>query len=124
MTRPRTFVYVDGFNRYNRAFRYRPDRSRSALKWVDLVALSQHILSDNDVVQVRYFTARTLPTPRDLDAPNRQDAYLRARATLPDLSIHLGQFKAREKPGPVVSPLSTSPGRASGSRPSRRRAPA
>ena len=93
-----TIVYIDGFNLYHRAVRGTP------YKWLDLVALSRHVLTDNDVTHVRYFTAKIIATPADPQAPQRQQVYLRALATLPDLTIHYGQFKRRKKRGPLVSP--------------------
>ena len=39
---------------------------------------------------VRYITARFLPRFGDPDQPLRQDAYLKALETLPDLTIQCG----------------------------------
>ena len=47
------------------------------------------------LVAVRYFTARVLPEPDDPHKPTRQNTYLEALATLPDLSIHYGYFALR-----------------------------
>ena len=93
-----TIVYIDGFNLYYRAIRDTP------YKWLDVVALSRHVLADNDVTHVRYFTANIIATPDDPQASQRQQIYLRALATLPDLTIHYGQFKRRHKRGPLVTP--------------------
>ena len=83
-----TSVYVDGFNLYYGALRGR------AYKWLDLLTLSRRLLKPwNAVTRIRYFTAEVLPSPRDPRAPDRQQAYLRALATIPNLSIHYGQFQ-------------------------------
>lgn len=104
-SKPRTYVYIDGFNLYNRAYSKHPAAAqRQSLKWLDLVALARHVLPHNDVVQVRYFTAKIRPSTSDPDAPKRQHAYLRALSSLPELSIHLGQFRVRDKLGRVVRP--------------------
>lgn len=94
----RTIVYVDGFNLYHRALRNTPH------KWLDLVALAHHVLADNEVVHVRYFTAKIIATPADPQAPQRQQVYLRALGTLPELTIHYGQFRRRQKRGLLVEP--------------------
>lgn len=83
-------VYVDGFNLYYGALKGTP------YKWVDLPALCRHLLPGEQIAQIRYFTARVKGRPGDLDAPRRQDAYLRALGSLPGVSIHYGQFLVTE----------------------------
>ncbi len=83
-----TNVYVDGFNLYFGALRGR------AYKWLDLLTLSRRLLKPwNTVTRVRYFTAKVLPSPHNPRAPERQRAYLRALATIPNLSVHYGRFQ-------------------------------
>lgn len=95
----RTIVYIDGFNRYYRAVK------GTTHKWLDLVALSDHVLGRrHNVVAVRYFTARILDTPKDRSGPQRQQAYLTALDADPRLTIHLGQFRPREKSGRITKP--------------------
>lgn len=60
--------------------------------------------SRHTVAMVRYFTARIIATPRDPAAPQRQQVYLDALAADPRLTIHLGQFRPREKTGPIKRP--------------------
>lgn len=55
--------------------------------------------------RVRYFTARVKSYPSDPAQPRRQHTYLRALDTLPDLSIHLGQFKKSQPFAKLVTPL-------------------
>lgn len=88
--RPTASVYVDGFNLYRRALDDRPER-----RWLDLVHLSDLVLPDFQVVQVRYFTSLTkFVEGADPRGPSRQQAYLRALGTLERLSIHFGSFRS------------------------------
>ena len=103
MTTPegRTVVYIDGFNLYYLALKGTP------FKWLDLAALADHVLGRrHNVVRVRYFTARILPTPADPIAPQRQQVCLDAVAADPRVTIHLGQFKPRTKQGMITRPMS------------------
>ena len=82
-----TCVYVDGFNLYYGALRGRPYR------WLDLCAFSRRLLKPyNAIVRIRYFTARVNPSMRDPWVSERQQVYLRALETIPNLSIHYGSF--------------------------------
>lgn len=82
----KTYVYVDGFNLYYGALKGTP------YKWLDVVALCRSIFPTNNILRVRYFTAKVDPRPNDPDQPIRQLAYLRALATLPEIQIHFGTF--------------------------------
>jgi hypothetical protein len=73
-------VYVDGFNLYYGSMKGRDP----GLKWLDLDTLcSRHLIPLNPVNRIRYFAARISARPSDLDAPVRQETYLRALATIP-----------------------------------------
>lgn len=81
-------IYIDGFNLYYGRLKGSPD-----CKWLDPVALCRHLLpAGQQIHRVRYFTARITPRPDDPDGPARQDAYLRALGTLPEVSVHYGRF--------------------------------
>lgn len=82
----KTIVYVDGFNLYYGLLR------GTRYKWLDLLALFRQLLTQNDIVAVKYFTARVKARATDVDAPSRQNAYLRALATSSLVSIYFGQF--------------------------------
>ncbi|MGO8960951.1 MAG: hypothetical protein ACLQFR_26820 [Streptosporangiaceae bacterium] len=99
----RANVYVDGFNLYYGALKDNgPD-----FKWLDLdTLLTKHLIPANPVNRIRYFTARVSARPGDLDAPVRQDTYLRALATIPHLSVHLGHFQRSKVRMPLVLPRS------------------
>jgi uncharacterized LabA/DUF88 family protein len=81
----RVTLYVDGFNLYYGLLVPNP-----AWKWLDLAALARSI-RPGDVTRVRYFTAKVRPVP-DPSPQIRQRLYLKALATLPDLSIYYGHF--------------------------------
>lgn len=101
--RPRTRVYIDGFNFYYAAFR----RGGFAdYKWLDLVQFSDGALPRNDVELVRFFTARLDPSRGRAGQRSRQDVYLEALATLPRLTIHLGEFVEHAKRQRLVHPPS------------------
>jgi NYN domain len=94
----RTYVYIDGFNLYYGAVR------GTDYKWLNLSHLCGHLLPRHDILAIRYFTARIRSRPHDPDAPTRQQMYLRALGTLPNLTIHFGQFLTH----PVWMPDATS----------------
>jgi uncharacterized LabA/DUF88 family protein len=84
----RTIVYVDGFNFYYGALR------GTHWKWLDLPALLHRTLApENEVVRIKYFTARVQATAPDPDVNTRQDAYIRAvSAHCPLVEFHFGHF--------------------------------
>lgn len=81
-------VYVDGFALYKGMLQ----RAYPEYKWLNLVSMADRLFSRYEVVQVRYFTARLKPLRDDPQMPQRQEAYLRALATLPRLSTHFGSY--------------------------------
>lgn len=56
----KTIVYVDGFNLYYAL-------KRANAKWLDLPALCARLLTENDIVAIKYFTARVKSRVGDLD---------------------------------------------------------
>ena len=82
----RTSVYVDGFNLYYGAVK------DTAYKWLDLGSMCELLLPPNDIAQIKYFTARVTPRPNDPGQPTRQETYLRALRTIPNLEIVFGHF--------------------------------
>jgi hypothetical protein len=86
----RTNVYVDGFNLYFGCIKGTP------YKWLNLAELCRLSLPGHfQINRIRYFTAVVKPRSSDLDKPERQKAFLRALQTIPNLTIHLGQFRER-----------------------------
>ncbi len=94
----RTYAYVDGFNLYYGAVK------STRYKWLDLEALLQSLLRpENSIDRIRYSTAH-VSGRRDPDAPSRQQAYLRALATLPEVSIHKGRLLVSTKWAELATP--------------------
>ena len=94
MALQRVAAYVDGFNLYYGL------RSKSLRRyyWLDLRRLVERLLRPGQqLVDVRYFTTRVVPEPGDPDKPKRQNTYLEALETLPDLTIHFGYFLPKVK---------------------------
>jgi len=95
----RTIIYVDGFNLYFRLLVNRP-----ASKWLNIKTLSERILDPANVVTgVKYYTAR-VSGRIDPTAPGRQQIYLDALRTVPEVSIHMGSFLLSEKFAGLVKP--------------------
>jgi uncharacterized LabA/DUF88 family protein len=84
----KTAIFIDGFNLYYGCLK------GSAFKWLDLMKLFQNVLMPtNEIVDIHYFTAQIKPKPADPQAPQRQQAYIRAlMATTPELHVHYGHF--------------------------------
>ncbi|MEE8374738.1 MAG: NYN domain-containing protein, partial [Acidimicrobiia bacterium] len=93
-------IYVDGLNLY-----YRLLKKNKRAKWLDLLALSRRLFPDDDVVGVRYYTARIKPLD-DVTAPQRQQVYLRALGSLnPMVTVHYGYFQIEEKWRRLANPV-------------------
>ena len=83
--KPRTIVYVDGFNFYYGAVR------GTRYKWLDLEKCFQRLRPDDNIQRIWYFTALVEGTKS-----TRQRIYLRALATLPLVRVMLGKFKLKQ----------------------------
>lgn len=84
ITKPRTIVYIDGFNLYYGALKGTPH------KWLDLSRFFQLLRPNDDLQCIRYFSAM-------VDGPTRpnQEIYLKALATTPLVQPVLGNFKRK-----------------------------
>ena len=95
----RVAVYIDGFNLYYGLKSKRQGRRGKpwpCYYWLDVRRLSESLLDhDQTLVLVRYFTARVRDNQRRL---KRQNTYLEALDTLPDVEIHEGYFTKNESP--------------------------
>ncbi len=88
----RIFFYVDGFNLYH----MRLQRQRQ-FRWLNLKSLADQLVSANRIVErVNFYTAR-VSAKIDADAPAKQQLYLAALATVPEIEIHYGRFLFGEK---------------------------
>lgn len=81
-----TNVYVDGFNLYYGAAKHTP------YKWVNLAVLCSNVLPGINIHRLRYFTALVKPLPNDPQTRTRQNIYIRALETIPNLSVHYGHY--------------------------------
>lgn len=101
-----TRAYIDGFNLYHGA-KELVDSSPTPTtqwKWLDLRQLAQRLAPSESIEHVRYFTAHVKPVSTDTQLPQRQATYLRALATQPDVTVHLGLFQRGRKRMPLVAP--------------------
>ena len=90
----RVVAYVDGFNLYYGL----KSKGWQRYYWLDVRHLAENLLRPGQSLEaVRYFTARIRPQPNDPGKPARQDTYLQALATLPDLRIHYGYYLAKNR---------------------------
>lgn len=99
-----TVVYVDGFNLYYGALKGTP------YKWLNLLALCKNLLDNQHrIVKVKYYTAKVSVRPHDPTQPQRQQTYLRALQTVPQIEIILGQFLQSRVVMPVATPAPGQP---------------
>ena len=82
----KTNVYIDGFNFYYGAVRKTP------YKWLDLRKFLELAFPRHSIETIKYFTALVSARPNDADQPVRQQIYLRALETIPNLEIIYGHF--------------------------------
>lgn len=99
----KTNFYVDAFNLFYGSLKGGPS------KWLDLAALFGRVFPRNEIHRIRYFTARVENRPPDFQQPERQAAYFRALETIPNLSIHYGQYRTRPTHMPLVKPRALGP---------------
>src|SRR4051812_31215107 len=95
----KTVVYIDAFNLYYGCLKDTPH------KWLDLQKFCQMSLPQNQVTHIRYFTAKVVARPHDLQQPVRQQTYFRALGTLPNLTIHYGHYLETKVRMRLVTPL-------------------
>lgn len=94
-----TIVYVDGFNLYYRMLKKNPQ-----FKWLNILELAKQVLSpQNNIIKVRYFTAR-VSGKLDQTAPVHQNDYLSALSSIPEIEIHYGNFNVTKTWAGLVMP--------------------
>jgi len=94
----KTVVYIDGFNLYYGAVKGTP------YKWLNVQTMCQLLLPNHNIVKIKYYTARVSARPGDPGQPVRQQTFLRALETIPNLEIVLGQFLQSTVNMPVANP--------------------
>lgn len=88
-TKPhRTIVYIDGFNFYYGALK------GGSYKWLDLERFFKNVLGDsNEIVHIKYFTAKVSPNKTNPEVHIRQETYFRAlKEQCPMVTSILGHF--------------------------------
>jgi len=94
----RLVVYVDGFNFYYGAVKHTP------YKWLNFNELFKIVFPRDELVLVRYFTAKVKDNPLSPGQRERQAAYLKALNTLPNFEIHEGYFLSHAVTMPKAPP--------------------
>lgn len=93
-------IYVDGFNLYYGSLKNTPYR------WLNIAKLCRIMLPRDHINQIKYFTALVNPRPTDPNQLTRQQTYLRALQTIPNLEIIYGHFLTHEIMMPLAPPKS------------------
>ncbi len=75
----KTNVYIDGLNLYYRAVQ------GTQYKWLDIDALLKKMFPRNTIYKIKYFTSLVSSRPNDPGKPIRQQIYLRALRTFPNI---------------------------------------
>lgn len=91
-------IYIDAFNLFYGCLRKTPYR------WLDLLKLSQTLLPKDQLNEIKYFTALVSARPNDPDKPIRQQTYIRALQTIPNLSVIYGHFLSHNITMRLASP--------------------
>jgi uncharacterized LabA/DUF88 family protein len=99
----KTNFYIDAFNLFYGALK------GGSNKWLDPAALFGRVFPRNEINRIRYFTARVENRPPDFRQPERQATYFRALQTIPNLSIHYGQYRTRPTHMPLAKPRALGP---------------
>ena len=81
-----TNFYIDAFNLYYGCLK------GTAFKWLNLQRFCELHFPSDRVFRIHYFTARVKARPSDPQQPIRQQTYLRALGTLPEVTIHYGHY--------------------------------
>jgi len=93
----KTNIYVDGFNLYYGI-------KDTPFKWLDPCTLCRLMLPGDQINRIRYFTARIHARENDFQKLQRQNIFIRALQTIPNLSVHYGTFLSHLVRMPVANP--------------------
>jgi uncharacterized LabA/DUF88 family protein len=94
----RANVYVDGFNLFYGCLK------KSPYRWLNIAKLADELIKQHRVNKIHYFTAIVRPLPDNPDQPIRQQVYLRALKTLPNVTVHFGRYQLSKVYMPLVDP--------------------
>jgi len=90
-------AYIDGFNLYYGIKKW------PAYKWLDIPAMLDNLFADDEITKIRYFTANVKGRV-DPGSPARQNAYLRALASVPRVEILRSRFLVSDTYMPRYDP--------------------
>ncbi len=76
---------------------------------MNLHTLCLEVLPGLSINRIRYFTALVKLLPSDPQTRQRQEIYIRALETLPNLTVHYGHYLQSEVSMPLVSPPPAGP---------------
>jgi hypothetical protein len=93
-----TNFYIDAFNLYYGCLKGTP------FKWLNLHRFCELHFPAHPVQHIHYCTARVKARPTDPHQPIRQQTYLRALATLPNVIIHYGYYLEKKVMMPYATP--------------------
>ncbi|MFZ0829258.1 MAG: NYN domain-containing protein [Verrucomicrobiia bacterium] len=82
----KTNIYIDGFNLYYGCLK------NTQYKWLDVGKLCTLLLPKHQIQEIKYFTAIVAPRGDNPEQQIRQNVYLRALKTIPNLTIIKGHF--------------------------------
>ena len=93
----KVIAYIDGFNLFYCSLKGTP------YKWLDLYNLAQSMLQPNDeLVAVKYFTAKIKSNKAEPDRSLRQDIYLQALSANSKIHIKYGYFSIHKTRIPLA----------------------
>jgi hypothetical protein len=93
----RAYAYIDGFNLYYGALK------GTAFKWLNPVELVRQVLPPKyTVAKLKYFTARVSGAV-DPGEPLRQQTYLAALRSIPEIEIYFGKFLPKNIWRPITN---------------------
>lgn len=96
-------VYIDAFNLYYGCVKNTPYR------WLNLGLLCKRKFPNDQINHIKYFTALVSARPNDPDKPVRQQTFIRALETLPNLTVIYGSFLSHVIWMPLAYPVSGGP---------------
>ena len=97
------YIDIDGLNLYYRAVR------GTQYKWLDIDALVKKMCPQNTICKIKYFTSIVSSRPNDPGQSTRQQFYLRALRTFPNIEIIEGHFLTSKVRMPLVTPSPKGP---------------
>lgn len=104
VSRVKTNIYVDGFNLYYGSVK------GTAYKWLNLAELCRYLLPKRyEIHRIQYFTAIVQPRPGNPHQADRQRIFIRALQTIPNLTVHYGQFLVTYPRMPLAHPPAIGP---------------